>query len=85
MNKLDEKELLEVLHGIEDAIRRNCIDMRVSDQPGVVEGGFMRMHDKMDSICSHIQDVSISIDQNNKHLEVIAKALWVIAERAERM
>lgn len=70
--------LVDKLGDIERAVKMNCIDKRVSDQPGVIEGGFMRLHDKLDSI-------DMTLYNTNNHLEVIAKALSIIAERAERM
>jgi hypothetical protein len=40
-------EIIEVLTEIKHAIQRNYIGSSI-EQPGIVEGGFMRLHDKID-------------------------------------
>ena len=60
------------------AIEGNCIDSRpTTGQPRVVELGFMQLRDKLDVICD-------AIDRGNDSLEIIAKALSLIAETVEK-
>jgi hypothetical protein len=70
------EEMLEVLKGIRDAINRNNLGSTV-EVPGIVEGGFMRLHDKMDEIVW-------ALDQHDDHLKTIAKALSLIAGEIDK-
>ena len=74
----DLDNLVEVLQDISDTLRQGNYGASTVSGPGILEGGFMRLHDKLDSI-------DTTLYNTNNHLEVIAKALTIIAERAERM
>jgi len=73
---VNEAKLLESLESIKEAIERNNVDMRTGDAPGVVEGGFMRLHDKLD-------DVVYELNRQNDHLSKIAEALVYMTRAIE--
>jgi hypothetical protein len=65
----NEKELLDVLNRIADKMNT---DWTGNMGPmGLFEEGLKRIHDRQ--------------DESAKYLASIAKALWVIADKAERM
>lgn len=73
------EEFLEVLKGIRDAINRNNLGSTV-EVPGIVEGGFMRLLDKLDKM----DEIVWALDQHSNHLETIAKALSLIAGEIDK-
>lgn len=71
-------EILQQLQEITKAIEGNCIDSRpTTGEPRVVELGFMQLRDKLDNI-------NDAIGRSNDSLEIIARALWLIAETVEK-
>jgi len=81
------EEFLEVLKGIRDAINRNNLGSTV-EAPGIVEGGFMRLHDKMDQQNQKLKTIADEIvyelDQQNQNLKTIANALSLIAGEIDK-
>lgn len=76
MNELDD--LVEVLQNISDTLKVANYGASTVNGPGILEGGFMRLHDKLDSIDD-------TLSNTNDHLAVIAKALRTIADKVGSM
>ena len=84
------KEITEILQGIENAIVRNHIGSTV-DTPGIMEQGFMRLHENQQELSSELSDIrfqlsmcEMSLDQIATNSTTIARALTIMADRGNR-
>ena len=80
----DLDNLVEVLQEISNTLTVANYGASTVSGPGILEGGFMRMHDRLSSMDDQLSNIGIALDTSNTHLERIAKALVLIAETVER-
>ena len=70
MEKNMTNEIIEVLTEIKHAIQRNYIGSSI-EQPGIVEGGFMRIHDNQQETNNQLGRIADALEGIFEQLEII--------------